>query len=66
MRKIGSICELFYRQASGSYGSCDASKACLIPEAPSPTDVYIDFKECSSTVQSLTYPPEKLVLLSVF
>jgi hypothetical protein len=42
-------------------GSCDAHKACLISEAPSPTDVFISFKECSSTVQSLTYPTEKLV-----
>jgi predicted metal-binding protein len=42
-------------------GSCDACKACLISEAPSPTDVYISSKECSSTVHSLTYPTEKLV-----
>jgi hypothetical protein len=31
------------------------------PEAQLPTDVYIGFKECSSTVHSLTYPIEKLV-----
>jgi len=42
-------------------GSCDACKAYLISEAPSPTDVYISFKECNSTVHSLTYPTEKLV-----
>jgi len=42
-------------------GSCNASKACLISEAQLPTDVYIGFKECSSTVHSLTYPIEKLV-----
>ena len=42
-------------------GSCDACKACLISETPSTTDVYIGFKQCSSTVHSLTYPTEKLV-----
>jgi hypothetical protein len=42
-------------------GSCDACKACLISESLSPTDVYICFKEQISTVQSLTYPTEKLV-----
>ena len=31
-------------------GSCEVCKACLICEAPSPTDVFIGFKECSSTV----------------
>jgi len=41
-------------------GSCDACKACLKPEALSPTDVYIGFKECNSTVHSLNYQPEKL------
>jgi len=41
-------------------GSCDACKACLISEAQSSTDVYIGFKECSSTVHSVTYPTEKL------
>jgi len=41
--------------------SCDACKACLISEAPLLTDVFISFKECSSTVQSLTYPTEKLI-----
>jgi len=35
-------------------GSCDACKACLISEA------HIGFKECSSTVHSVTYPTEKL------
>lgn len=34
-------------------GICDACKACLISEALSPADVFISFKECSSTVQSL-------------
>jgi len=42
-------------------GSCDACKACLISETPSPTDVYIGIKQCSSTVHSRTYPTEKLV-----
>jgi hypothetical protein len=42
-------------------GTCAACKACLTSEAPSPTDVYIGFKECRSTVESLTYPTEKLV-----
>jgi hypothetical protein len=42
-------------------GSCDTCKACLISEAPSSTDCYIGFKECSSTVHSLTCPTETLV-----
>ena len=42
-------------------GSCDACKACLISETPSTTDVYIGFKQCTSTVHSLNYPTEKLV-----
>jgi len=42
-------------------GSCDACKACLISETPPTTNVYIGFKEFSSTVHSLTYPTEKLV-----
>jgi len=42
-------------------GSCEACKVCLISEIPSTTNVYIGFKECSSTVHSLTYPTEKLV-----
>jgi len=42
-------------------GSCDVCKACLISEIPSTTNVYIGFKECSSTVHSVTYPTEKLV-----
>jgi hypothetical protein len=42
-------------------GSCDACKAYVISETVLPTDVYIGFKECSSTVHSLTYPTEKLV-----
>jgi hypothetical protein len=33
----------------------------MISEIPSTTDVYLGFKECSSTVHSLTYPTEKLV-----
>jgi hypothetical protein len=42
-------------------GSCDACKACLISEIPSTTDIYLGFKQCSSTVHSLTYSTEKLV-----
>ena len=42
-------------------GSCEAYKDCLISEALLPTDFYIGFKECSSTVHSLNYPTEKLV-----
>ena len=41
-------------------GSCDACKACLICEALSPADVFISFKECSSTVQ-YSLLSEKLV-----
>jgi len=41
--------------------SCDACKACLVSETPPTNDVYIGFKQCSSTVHSLTYPTEKLV-----
>jgi hypothetical protein len=41
--------------------SCDACKACLISEIPSTTDVYVGFKQCSSTVHSVTYPTEKMV-----
>jgi len=41
-------------------GNCDAGKACLISEAPSPTNVYIGFKECSSMVHSLDCQTEKL------
>ena len=44
-----------------SNGSCEVCKGCLISEAPLPTDIYIGFKECSSTVHSLTYSTEKLV-----
>ena len=40
---------------------CDICKKCLISEVPSPLDIYTCFKEQSSTVQSLTYPTEKLV-----
>ena len=36
-------------------------KKYLISEVPSPLDIYTGFKENSSTVQSLTYPTEKLV-----
>jgi hypothetical protein len=36
-------------------------KKCLVSEVPSPLDIYTGFKEHSSTVQSLTYPTEKLV-----
>ena len=42
-------------------GSCDACKASLISEALSPTNVYISFKECSSTLRPLTYSTQKLV-----
>lgn len=41
--------------------NCDMCKKCLISEVPSPLDIYTEFKEHSSTVQSLTYPTEKLV-----
>ena len=37
------------------------AKKSLISEVPSPLDVYKGFKEHSSTVQSITYPTEKLV-----
>jgi hypothetical protein len=36
-------------------------KACLTSEVPLPPDSYIGFKACRSTVESLTYPTEKLV-----
>lgn len=42
-------------------GSCDACKACMISEIPSTTNVFLGFKQCSSTVHSVTYPTEKLV-----
>jgi len=42
-------------------GSSDACKACLISEISLKTNVYLGFKECSSTVHSLTYPIEKLI-----
>jgi hypothetical protein len=43
-------------------GNSDACRTFLISEAPSPspTDVYIGFKGCNSTVQSLNYQTEKL------
>ena len=41
--------------------TCEICKKCLISEVPSPLDVYTGFKEHSNTVQSLTYPTEKLV-----
>ena len=41
--------------------NCDICKKCLISEVPSPLDIYTGFKKHSSTVQSLTYPTEKLV-----
>ena len=41
--------------------SCDTCIKCLISEVPLPLDIYTGFKEHSSTVQSLTYPTEKLV-----
>jgi len=40
-------------------GTCDACKACLMSEPPSPTDAFVSFKECSGTVVS--YLSEKLV-----
>jgi hypothetical protein len=40
---------------------CDIRKKCLVSEVPSPLDFYTGFKEQNSTVQSLTYPTEKLV-----
>jgi hypothetical protein len=41
-------------------GNCEAGKACLISEEPSPTNVYIGFKECNSTVHSVNCQTEKL------
>jgi len=41
--------------------NCDMCKKCLTSEVPSPLDIYTGFKEHGSTVQSLTYPTEKLV-----
>ena len=41
--------------------NCDICKKCLISDVPSTLDIYTGFKEHSSTVQSLTYPTEKLV-----
>ena len=41
--------------------NCDMCKKCLISEVPSPLDIYTALKEHGSTVQSLTYPNEKLV-----
>ena len=41
--------------------NCDICKKCLISEVPSPLDGFIGFKEHNNTVQSLTYPTEKLV-----
>jgi hypothetical protein len=41
--------------------NCDACKACLISETPSPSDVFVSFKEYRDKVHSLTYPSEKLV-----
>jgi hypothetical protein len=42
-------------------GICDACKACLISEVLSSTDVYMGFREYSSTMQSRIVPTEKLV-----
>jgi hypothetical protein len=36
-------------------------KKYLTSEVPSPLDIYTAYKEHNSTVQSLTYPTEKLV-----
>jgi len=41
--------------------NCDMCKKCLISEVPSPLDIYTALKEHGSTVQSVTYPTEKLV-----
>ena len=42
--------------------TCEICKKYLISEVPSPLNVYTGFKEhCNNTVQSLTYPTEKLV-----
>jgi hypothetical protein len=41
--------------------SCEAHKTCLTSEVLLSTNVFIYFKECSDTEQSLTYPSEKLV-----
>ncbi|PNF32279.1 hypothetical protein B7P43_G16945 [Cryptotermes secundus] len=41
--------------------SCEACKTCLTSEVLLSASVFIYFKECSDTEQSLTYPSEKLV-----
>ncbi|XP_023721687.1 uncharacterized protein LOC111872233 [Cryptotermes secundus] len=41
--------------------SCDACKTCLTSEVLPSASVFIHFKECSDTEQSLTCPSEKLV-----
>jgi hypothetical protein len=41
--------------------NCDICKKCLISDVPSSLDIYTGFKGHSSTVQSHTYPTEKLV-----
>jgi hypothetical protein len=41
-------------------GNCDACKACMISEAPSPTDVYIGFQECNSMAHSINHQTDKL------
>ena len=56
-----SVCQWFIARRLLHNGSCVACKACLMSKAPSSADDYIGFKECSSTVHSLTYPTEKLV-----
>jgi hypothetical protein len=58
--------KIWYRRSSSSScefrlphsDSCGACKACLISEAPSPADVHISCKQCSSTVQSVAYPTD--------
>jgi hypothetical protein len=40
---------------------CDTCEECLISEVPPPLDIYRALKEHGSTVQSHTYPTEKLV-----
>ena len=41
--------------------SCDTLKKCLLSEVPSPRDIYSEFKQHSSTVQSVTHLTENLL-----
>ena len=50
--------------------NCDGWNTCLISETPTPTHVYLGFRNYSSTVQSrdhsLAHPTEKLSLWFIF